>query len=100
VAIFNKLRMPDVVGQPPMATAAGDWVRDIIRAVFGSIDEADGRRHVAEVFGLVPKKNAKTTNGAGIMMTALLETSGRGPNSCWSARRRRSPTSPSSRPPA
>jgi phage terminase large subunit-like protein len=56
-----------------MAEAAGDWFRDIIRAVFGSVDPADGRRHVAEVFGLVPKKNSKTTGGAGIMMTALLE---------------------------
>jgi phage terminase large subunit-like protein len=73
VNIFNNLRIPDVVGQPAMADAAGEWVRDIIRAVFGSIDPADGRRHVAEVFGLVPKKNAKTTNGAGIMMTALLD---------------------------
>ncbi|MEH6721302.1 MAG: terminase large subunit [Aurantimonas endophytica] len=71
VGIFNKLRLPDVVGQPAMAEAAGEWARDIVRAIFGSLDE-DGIRRVGELFALVPKKNSKTTNGAGIMMTALL----------------------------
>jgi phage terminase large subunit-like protein len=71
VQIFNKLRIPDVTGQPSMAEAAGDWFRDIVRAVFGSIDE-EGKRNIRQVFGLVPKKNSKTTGGAGIMVTALL----------------------------
>ncbi|MBZ5760269.1 terminase large subunit [Rhizobium sp. VS19-DR104.2] len=71
VKIFNKLRLPDVIGQPEMSVAAGDWFRDIVRAVFGSIDEF-GERHIRQVFGLVPKKNSKTTGGAGIMVTALL----------------------------
>lgn len=72
VGIFNKLRLPDVPGQPALADAAGDWFRDIVRAAFGSIDETDGRRRVAEIFGLVPKKNSKTTNGAALAVTALL----------------------------
>jgi len=71
VAIFDKLRLPDVAGTPSMADAAGDWVRDIVRALFGSMDSG-GRRQVKELFGLVPKKNSKTTSGAGIMLTALL----------------------------
>jgi phage terminase large subunit-like protein len=71
VRIFDKLRLPDVIGTPTMGEAAGDWVRDIVRALFGSID-ADGKRQVKELFGLVPKKNSKTTNGAAIMITALL----------------------------
>lgn len=71
IRIFNKLRLPDVVDQPTMGEAAGDWFRDIVGAVFGSIDET-GARRVPEVFGLVPKKNSKTTGGAGIMVTALL----------------------------
>ncbi|NWJ24761.1 terminase TerL endonuclease subunit [Rhizobium sp. RM] len=71
VGIFNNLRLPDVPGQPYMADAAGDWFRDIVRAIFGSIDE-NGERHVRKVFGLVPKKNSKTTGGAGVMVTALL----------------------------
>nr|WP_314437597.1 terminase large subunit [uncultured Brevundimonas sp.] len=72
VGIFNKLRLPDVPGQPSMADAAGDWFRDIVRAAFGSIEPETGRRRVAEVFTLVPKKNSKTTNGAGMAVTALL----------------------------
>lgn len=71
VRIFDKLRLPDVPGQPSMADAAGDWFRDIVRAVFGSLDDA-GVRHVPELFALVPKKNSKTTGGAGIMITAML----------------------------
>ena len=71
IGIFNNLRLPDVPGQPRMREAAGDWFRDIVGAIFGSID-GDGRRRVGEVFAMVPKKNSKTTGGAGIMLTALL----------------------------
>ncbi|MCK0531763.1 terminase large subunit [Sphingobium agri] len=70
VAIFNNLRLPDVPGQPFMADAAGEWGRDIVRAIFGSMVE--GERQVREVMAMVPKKNAKTTNGAAICLTALL----------------------------
>ncbi len=72
VAIFNRLRLPDVPGQPSMGEAAGEWQRDIVRAIFGSIDPASGRRMVGEVFCLVPKKNSKTTGAAAIGLTALL----------------------------
>jgi phage terminase large subunit-like protein len=71
IAIFNKLRLPDVDGQPEMREAAGDWFRDLVGAIHGSID-ATGLRHVRDVSVLVPKKNAKTTNGAGLMLTSLL----------------------------
>lgn len=71
VRVFNKLRLPDVADLPSMAEAAGDWFRDIIRALFGSVDDA-GIRHVGEIFSLVPKKNSKTTGGAGIMVTAMI----------------------------
>lgn len=69
-AIFDRLRLPDVKDQPTFATAAGDWQRDIVRAIFGSL--IDGERMVPEVFLLVPKKNSKTTGGAGIALTGLL----------------------------
>jgi phage terminase large subunit-like protein len=72
VGIFNKLRLPDVAGKPAMAEAAGDWFRDIVRAAFGSLDTATGIRHVPEIFGMVPKKNSKTSGGAGIALTATL----------------------------
>jgi phage terminase large subunit-like protein len=72
VGIFNKLRLPDVPGLPTMAEAAGDWFRDIVRAAFGSIDPENGRRRVAEILAMVPKKNSKTTGAAGVMITAML----------------------------
>jgi phage terminase large subunit-like protein len=72
VAIFNKLRLPDVPAQPLLADAAGEWFRDIVRAAFGSLDKATGARRVSEIFTLVPKKNSKTTGGAAIAITALL----------------------------
>ena len=70
VSIFNRLRLPDVPGQPTMEEAAGDWARDIIRPIFGSL--VNGQRMVREVLAMVPKKNAKTTNAAGVSVTALL----------------------------
>ncbi|MFT4098617.1 MAG: terminase large subunit [Rhodoblastus sp.] len=69
--LFDRLRLPDVAGQPTFGDAAGDWFRDIVRAIFGSLDP-DGVRQVPGVFTLVPKKNSKTTNAAGLMTTALL----------------------------
>ena len=73
VGVFNKLRLPDVPGQPTMGEAAGEWFRDIVRAAFGSLDPETGQRRASEIFALVPKKNSKTTGGAGIALTALLE---------------------------
>lgn len=68
---FDNLRLPDVPRRPALREAAGEWQRDIVRAVFGSLDDA-GVRQVPEVFALVPKKNSKTTGGAAMMVTALL----------------------------
>ncbi|MBN6819532.1 terminase large subunit [Methylobacterium organophilum] len=70
--IFNRLRIPDVIGQPKMEDAAGDWVRAIVRALFGSYDIETNRRMIQEVFLLVPKKNSKSSSAASIMVTALL----------------------------
>jgi len=72
VAVFNKLRLADVPGTPTMAEAGGDWFRDIVRALFGSMDPDTRARRIRELFLLVPKKNSKTTNGALLMLTALL----------------------------
>ena len=72
VAIWNKLRLPDVLDRPPLSEAGGEWFRDIVRALFGSVDSATGERMIREIFALVCKKNAKTTAGAALMMTALL----------------------------
>ena len=75
VGIFNKLRLPDVIGQPELREAAGEWMRDIVRAAFGSMaSSAAGPevRQVGEIFILVPKKNSKTTSAAAIALTFLL----------------------------
>lgn len=74
VTIFNKLHLPDVRAsdgkQIALLMAAGDWQRDIVAAMFGSV--VDGIRMAAEPFVLVPKKNSKTTGASAIMLTALL----------------------------
>jgi phage terminase large subunit-like protein len=75
VGVFNKLRLPDVHGQPELREAAGDWMRNIVRAIFGSMETSAGAqevRQVGEVFVLVPKKNAKTTSAAAIALTFML----------------------------
>lgn len=72
VRIFNKLRLADVPGTPTLEEAGGDWFRDIVRAMFGCTDPATGERRIRELFALVPKKNSKTTNGALLMVSALL----------------------------
>src|SRR5690606_6801491 len=72
VRIFNKLRLADVPDTPTMEEAGGEWFRDIVGAMFGCIDPETGHRHIRELFALVPKKNSKTTNGALMMVTAVL----------------------------
>lgn len=72
VSYFNSLCLPDVSGQPMMRDACGDWFRDAVRALFGSWDAPAKKRHISELFVLVPKKNSKTTNGAALMLTAVL----------------------------
>uniref|UniRef100_A4WTC9 Phage Terminase n=1 Tax=Cereibacter sphaeroides (strain ATCC 17025 / ATH 2.4.3) TaxID=349102 RepID=A4WTC9_CERS5 len=72
VDLFNLLRIPDVTGQPTMGEVAGEWFREVIRAAFGSIDPATGKRFVGEIFNLIPKKNSKTTNAAALGLIALL----------------------------
>jgi phage terminase large subunit-like protein len=72
VSIFRKLRLPDVPGNPTMAEACGVWFLDIVGALLGAIDPISAQRVVRELLLLTPKKNSKTTYGAGLMITALL----------------------------
>ncbi|MGP1675897.1 MAG: terminase large subunit [Burkholderiales bacterium] len=72
VAVFNKLRLSDVSGTPYMAEAAGEWFREIVGVLFGSVDPVTQARAIREVFLLVPKKSGKTTYGALLMLVALL----------------------------
>jgi phage terminase large subunit-like protein len=72
VAAFDKLRLADVPGNPRLRDACGDWFRDIVRAMHGSLDPLTGERRIREIFCLVPKKNSKTSYGAGLMLVSLL----------------------------
>lgn len=84
VAVFDKLKLADVPGTPRLGPvlptdppdqegdAAGEWFRDILRALAGSWDQATKERFIREVFCLVPKKNSKTSYAALLMLTFLL----------------------------
>jgi phage terminase large subunit-like protein len=72
VEFFNNNRLPDVPATPALREASGDWFRDIVAALFGSWDPAAKVRHIREIFALVSKGNSKTTNGAALMLVALL----------------------------
>lgn len=71
--IFDRLCLPDVPGRPPFGEAVGDWYRrGVVRPLFGSINRATGVRRISTILLMVPKKNSKTTNTAGLSITALL----------------------------
>ena len=72
LAIFRKLRLVDVAGQPTMGEASPPWVLDFVAAIFGSYDSEAGRRLIRYFFLLIAKKNTKSTLAAGIMVTALV----------------------------
>ena len=72
IGIFDRLRLPDVVGLPALAEAAGAWFREIVGVLLGAIDPATDARLIRELFLLAPKKSAKTSYGAAMMLTALL----------------------------
>lgn len=71
LAFFNRLRLPDIPGNPPLAQACGDWFKDILCAFLGSEDPQTQRRLVWELLCMVPKKNSKTTYVAALGLTAL-----------------------------
>lgn len=72
VRIFNRLKIPDVIGQPTMAEAGTEWLLPIVSAIFGSYDPAINRRMIQEFFWLVPKKNSKSSGAAAIMVVAMI----------------------------
>ena len=71
-AVFDRLRLPDVAGNPAMADAGGEWFREVVRALFGSYDAEQDVRHIRELFLMVPKKSSKTTYAAALLLTAVL----------------------------
>ncbi|MBN8958572.1 MAG: terminase large subunit [Rhizobiales bacterium] len=71
IAFFNKLRLPDVPGNPSLADACGEWFRAILVAFLASEDPETKQRLVWELLCMVPKKNSKTTYVAALGLTAL-----------------------------
>lgn len=69
---FKQLRIPDLFGTPTLAEACGEWFFPIVGALFGSYDPKLNKRMLQEYFLLIPKKNAKSSNGGAVMVVALL----------------------------
>lgn len=71
LAFFNRLRLPDVPGNPTLGEACGEWFREILCAFLASEDPETKQRLVWELLCMVPKKNSKTTYVAALGLTAL-----------------------------
>lgn len=72
VEVMKALRIVDAPGSPTIGEACAPWVFDLARSIFGAYDAESGRRLITEWFVLIPKKNAKSTMAAAIMLTALI----------------------------
>lgn len=75
-SIFRGLHVVDMGSEehsPTMGEISRQWVLDLVGAIFGSYNPETGRRLIREVMLLIAKKNGKSTDAAGIMMTALLK---------------------------
>lgn len=70
--VFRNLRIVDLPGRPTFQEVSRPWVFDLPTAVFGAYDADGGRRLIREFFELVSKKNGKSTQAPGIMLTALI----------------------------
>lgn len=72
LAVFKALKVVDAIGSPTFGETAGQWVLDLVAAVFGAYNEETKIREISEFFVLVSKKNGKSLLAAGIMLTALI----------------------------
>lgn len=70
--MFQRLKIPDMIGTPTLAEACGEWFFPIVSALFGSYDPARNVRMIQEYFLLIPKKNGKSSAGGAVMVVALL----------------------------
>lgn len=70
--LFRQLVAVDVTGSPTFGEISRKWILDLVAVIFGAYDPGTGRRLLREVFLLIAKKNGKSTDLAGIILTALL----------------------------
>lgn len=70
--VFKSLRIVDQPGAPTFGEVGGQWVFDIVAALFGAYDADSGHRIVSEAFVCISKKNGKSVIAALIMLTALI----------------------------
>src|SRR5438309_635609 len=68
VALFDRLRLPDVHGTPKLEQAGGDWFREIIAAIFGAVDSVTRQRFIRGLTLMTPKKQGKTTYSGALML--------------------------------
>ncbi len=71
LAFFNRLCLPDVIGNPALSEACGEWFKDVLVAFLASADPETSERTVWEALCEVPKKNSKSTYAAALALTAL-----------------------------
>ena len=110
--MFKRLHVPDVVGMPTLGEVGAPWFFSVVETLFGAYDPVTHRRHINEVFILVPKKNGKSSNAGALAITTLIcnyrpaaeflfvaptKMIAPPPSFCLSRRRSRSPTSRSAR---
>lgn len=72
LAIFKRLRVPDLIGKPSYGEVCAPWVFDLVRAIFGAYDPETKRRMIREFFLLIPKKNGKSSIAAAIIVVAAI----------------------------
>lgn len=70
LAVFKRLRVPDLPGKPTLGEVCRPWAQDFVANLFGGLDPKTGAQSIREALLLIPKKNTKTMLGAGIILTA------------------------------
>lgn len=69
---FRQLKAVDVAGSPTFGDISRKWILDLVSVIFGAYDAESGRRLIREIFLMVAKKNGKSIDLAGIILTAFL----------------------------
>jgi phage terminase large subunit-like protein len=70
--VFKRLKVPDMIGTPALGDVCGAWFYPIVAALFGSYDPATNKRHISEIFQLIPKGNGKSSLGGAVMLVAII----------------------------